>query len=659
MNAEELKNIIGSQAESIIVNDLGLNQISPHIYHCCITEHRKGNQNAPMEFYQDGYNFHCHDCKQNYDILDHAGKKYQGVEFFAYLKQLAGVIDDKPVKQKKQVQMKKETVQKYNANFSGLEQMQVRGTFDNPAMLQYIDERCISERVAKLFYLSGDNEAVYFNYWVNNNNSLELARIKGRRLGKVENGKNKYLPIAGGSQILYGSHLYQGQGVLIICEGEFDALSMTEGIYHINAQSHAMAVSVPSGTGHKWIEQCEPFLKQFKTIVVCPDIDEAGIKFREVCFEKMEGYDIQWIDLEVFLNKNKHNDLNALLVTQGRKAVSNLLKHIEKPYHSCGMLAKKIQRSKKKEMFFTGFYGLDRACKFKFGELAVLAGESNDGKTTIMRQMMIFAVRNGLKLGCVFGEETDDKFMDLTIRQAYQGDDVFESQMDEFGDNQYIPKFEVEDQFKREFGDAINLFQLDRVRDIEKIGDKILDWISHCADIEGRKVFLVDNLMKVTADEESDEYVAQAKFTEKLYRLAQKKSVFIMMVVHTKKITGIIDQNSIHGTKKIYNTPDYVLFFQRMDRFKQTKELTRDMAMKSIRYQARLPEHTEFTSFMWAHKIRDRNPSYKSDLHAMEYDFKTTCSTELLTSYHGNKIHKDGWSRFTNQVAQADQPQPL
>ena len=90
MNAEDLKNAIGSQAESIIVNDLGLNQISPHVYHCCITEHMKGNKNAPMEFYQDGYNFHCHDCKENYDILDHAGTKYQGAEFFAYLKQLAG-----------------------------------------------------------------------------------------------------------------------------------------------------------------------------------------------------------------------------------------------------------------------------------------------------------------------------------------------------------------------------------------------------------------------------------------------------------------------------------------------------------------------------------------------------------------------------------------
>jgi len=466
--------------------------------------------------------------------------------------------------------------------------------------------------------------------------------------------------IEGLDTYMYGDHMYEGQKVLIICNSEDDSMSMLEGIHHIGALKHALCVSAPENdSDYFWISRCNEFLNKFQSVIVCPSIDALGIKFREKCFELLIGFDVQWIDLNVFLKKDKHTTISQLLETQGKKAVADLMKHIEKPYHSCGMLAKKIEREKTQQMFFTGFYGLDRACKFKLGELAVLAGESNDGKTTIMRQMMIFAVRLGWKLGCMFGEETSCKFMDLTIRQAYHGNDNYESQVDCFGDNQFTPKFEVEDRFKAEFGDAVNLFQVDRVREVERIGDKIIDWIYHCCDIEGRKAFFIDNLMKVTADEESDEYKAQARFIERLYRTAQKKGVFIMMIVHTKKITGLIDTNSIHGSKKIYNTPDYVLFFQRMDRFAPSKEMTREQGIKRVRYQAQLSEHVSFTSLMWAHKIRDRNPSYKSDLHAMEYDFKTTCSTELLTSYHGNKIHKDGWSRFTNQVAQADQPQPL
>jgi hypothetical protein len=458
---------------------------------------------------------------------------------------------------------------------------------------------------------------------------------------------------------MFGDHMYEGQKVLIICNSDFDSMAMMDGINHIGALQHALCVSSPEGdTDYFWVSRCNEFLSKFESVIICPSIDSVGIAFRERCFELLINFNIQWIDLNVFLKKDKHCTINELLKTQGMKAVGDLLKHIEKPYHSCGMLAKKIEREKTQQMFFTGFYGLDRACKFKLGELAVLAGESNDGKTTMMRQMMIFSVRLGWKMGCMFGEETASKFMDLTIRQAYHGTGNYETQVDCFGDNQFMPKFEVEDKFKKEFGDAVNLFQVDRVREVEKIGDKIIDWIYHCCDIEGRKVFFLDNLMKITADEESDEYKAQARFIERLYRTAQKKGIFIMMVVHTKKITGLIDTNSIHGSKKIYNTPDYVLFFQRMDRFAPSKEMNREQGIKRVRQSAQLPEHTKFTSFMWAHKIRDRNPSYKADLHALEYDFKTTCSTELLTNHHGSNMHKDGWSKFVNQHETTDQPQP-
>jgi len=461
---------------------------------------------------------------------------------------------------------------------------------------------------------------------------------------------------------MFGDCMYENQKVIIICNSENDSSALMEGIQHIGALEHVLSVSAPSmkeDDSFFWVNRCAGFLSKFEKVVICPSIDKAGIKFKDTCFELLINFNTRWIDLNQFLNPKHHTTINDLLKTQGKKKVADLMKHVETPPHSCGMLARKIQREVREELFFTGFYGLDRACKFKFGELAVIAGESNDGKTTMVRQMMIFAIRNNIKLGCVFGEETNEKFMDLTIRQAYHGADNFESQVDYFGDSQFTPKPEVEDRFKNEFGETVNLFQLGKVRDIERIGDKILDWIAFCSDIEGRRVFFVDNLMKVTADEESDEYVAQARFIEKLYRLAQKKRVFIMMIVHTKKITGLIDQNSIHGTKKIYNTPDYVIFFQRMDRFSQTKELTKDQADKKIRFKASIPEHVPFTSFLWAHKIRDRNPSYTKDLHALEYDFKTTCSTELLSSYHGNQVHKEGWSRFVNNVSNEDQPAKL
>ncbi len=50
-------------------------------------------------------------------------------------------------------------------------------------------------------------------------------------------------------------------------------------------------------------------------------------------------------------------------------------------------------------------------------------------------------------------------------------------------------------------------------------------------DVEGIRVFIVDNLMKVTADAEN-ENSAQGAFIEKLYNLAQKKNIHIILIVH-------------------------------------------------------------------------------------------------------------------------------
>lgn len=645
MNIEELKQEIGSRAESIIASDVGAHS-SNKSYPCFITQHQKGNK-ARAVWYADKLSFYCHDCKELYDIVNHAQKHSQS-DVMGYLRNIAGVSNKEyrsenkaPYNQFKEVVKKMEI---FNKNFSNLPILDKTVNSLSEKAKAYLESRNISEATAKAFGLFGDENYLHLNYWGIGEGKYNLLKVKKRKLGDIKNGEHKYLGVTGGSEILFGSHLYREQRVLIVAEGEIDALSLHEGIAFAKADKKVLCVSVPSGTSHKWIEQCEPFIAQFEKVVICPDTDIAGIKFREKCFEALNN--VFWIDLRQMLDKDQ-TDINNLLKTKGKKRVADVLQHIERPYHSCGLTASKIDNSTtNNELFFTGFYGLDRCCHFKYGELALLAGESNDGKTTISRQMMLFAVKQGIGVGCLFGEETNNKFQDLTIRQAYSGQQgVYDKTADYFGDDQYTPTQHIREKWNNEYGRAINLFQLGRVRGIDRIGNKLLEWISHCADIEGRKFFIIDNLMKVTADEDSDEYVAQGKFIEKLYRLAQKKNVFIMMIVHTKKITGLIDQNSISGTKKLYNTPDYVLFFQRLDRFKQTDQMDSAKARKIIAIRSKVDEMIPFTSYIWAHKVRDRNCQYQQDMHAMEYNPKSTCSTELLPCETTRSVHENGWSR--------------
>ena len=181
-------------------------------------------------------------------------------------------------------------------------------------------------------------------------------------------------------EYMTGDHMYQeSQRALIICNSELDSMAMMQGIHHINSLKYVLCVSAPEDSdSFFWIERSIKLLSRFETIIICSSIDLKGIKFRETCFELLANFPIRWIDLNQFLNPKHHTTIDDLLNTQGKKIVADLMKHVEKPPHSCGMLVSKINRDAQKTMFMTGFYGLDRACKFKFGELAVLAGESND-----------------------------------------------------------------------------------------------------------------------------------------------------------------------------------------------------------------------------------------------------------------------------------------
>ena len=644
---DELKSMIGDKALYQIVGYYGLREYKNGEYDCIMTEHKS---KATMKWLS-GLNFHCCNCDQNYDIVNHA-KKLHPDNMHAYLKDLAGVGDGtyKPVENVHTVMASKPVSEpppeniRYNNQFSGLPDLKrlTKGISQNAE--NYLESRRISLQTAKQFGLDADDGIIYLNYWsIMINGSCTLCKIKGRKIGDLNNSPGKYIGITGGESILFGAHFYRGQRRLIITEGEFDCMAMYQAINYVNAQNDLMAVSVPSGAGaNKWIEQCQDFLKQFETVIICPDGDPDGIKMRETCFERMTALDIdvRWIDIR---RKTKKNDINALLIESGLSGVSDLLKRIEEPYHTCGLTGDQIKKSIKKELYFTGFYGLDRCCKFQFGETAVLAGESNDGKTTVCRQIANYAIKCGHRVGGFFGEEESQTFRELGIRQAYGDPNNFTKEEDYFGDLELTPTDEAIQKWSDEYGRNINLFQVSRVRDNKNTGDEILDWMRHCADVEGRRVFIIDNLMKITAGDPAGEFVAQARFIEQLYNLSQQKGLFSILIVHTKKIEGFINVNSISGTKKIYNTPDYVLFFQRLDRMQVND---RQEAATSIREIAKVGPEIEFTLYMRAHKIRNRPGAYNIDTHILRYDQQTTRSVELLPVEYHKKTHNNGYSEL-------------
>jgi hypothetical protein len=609
-----------------------------------------------MVYFEEGdsvqNSFFCHDCKSPYDIINHA-EVHHKEDIEGYLKKLS-----KGKKVTTQVVKAKPTKIQ---DFKKLKEISGLTTELHSDTLEWLESRGISKETADAYGITGSDSGCHFNYYVPVDEDYRLVFLKARVLGDVPNGKDKYFCVAGGNPVLYGMHLYVAQAILVITEGEVDCVSFYEGISFAGMTDKVIVCSVPTGTSHTWVESCKSFIEKFKMVVIVSDSDEAGVKFREVCFQKISYHDnVRWIDMEQMLPTGKKlNDVNDYLRLYGKQKVAQLLSKIEVPHHDCGTSASKTRRVSRTGHIKTGFFGLDRVLSgLKLSNLSLLAGESNDGKSTIGRQIIGYMAKNKVGIGCMMGEETDECFMDSMIRQQYHEDNLYNKAEDDWGDTFFTPKAEVEERWKHEFGEQIGLFQISRVRQNDSVIERLCEWISHGADVEGKTFFFIDNLMKITAEDSDNEFAAQAKVIEELYKLATKKQIHIMLVTHTKKIEGLINDNSISGSKKLINTPDVILAFQRADRLKSSRDMTKDAAIWRIATNAGLVERPtkeeakgayvgpEFTSYINCFKIRDRKSTYTRTVHCLKYDARTQLSFEQLPSEGVNKskLYEDGYS---------------
>ena len=88
-------------------------------------------------------------------------------------------------------------------------------------------------------------------------------------------------------------------------------------------------------------------------------------------------------------------------------------------------------------------------------------------------------------------------------------------------------------------------------------------------------VFLVDNLMTVrTCKRESDFYQAQADFTIKLRKFADRFGVCVHLVVHPRKTQGkaVSDNDEVGGLSTITNIACNVFSVQRLDEAKARED---------------------------------------------------------------------------------------
>ncbi len=237
--------------------------------------------------------------------------------------------------------------------------------------------------------------AIQFNYYRDN----KLINIKYR-----DSNKNFKL-VSGAELILYNLDGIKGKTEITICEGEMDCLSFIEaGITNV--------VSVPNGatTGKnalEYITNCYSYVDNLTRVNLALDNDEAGKSLRDELARRL-GKDICF----VVEYPDGLKDANEVLKKFGVEAVRDLVKNAKGLPLEDVMYLDMVRdqmlhefRNGRKRGTPTYFKSIDPHFSWKRGEVIIMGGIPNHGKTTMILQLMLIkSVAEGAKWG-IFSPE--------------------------------------------------------------------------------------------------------------------------------------------------------------------------------------------------------------------------------------------------------------
>lgn len=258
-------------------------------------------------------------------------------------------------------------------------------------MLSYIHKRGITDEVIKRNRLYHENHSICFPYYVHG----ELINVKYRTVDK------KFRLAAGARLVFYGYDDCRGKDEIIIVEGEFDKLALEVcGLKNVLSVPNGAPARVKEGDDIKntgafeYLGHAEEMIHGAKKVIIAVDNDKAGhnLKYelaRRIGIEKC--WIVEW----------PHKDANDTLLELGVDVVLDCIKDA-KPHPIKGLYRVDEFENQLEEYFTegmksgvpTGWDPLDKLYTIMPGELDVITGVPNSGKSEFLDALMINLARN-------------------------------------------------------------------------------------------------------------------------------------------------------------------------------------------------------------------------------------------------------------------------
>ena len=491
---EKAKEKLGDENATVMAEYLGLEDYDPVKMkaRCCFH-----NEKTPSLSYDPKtHRFHCFSCGATVDIVDVFIKS--GMTFHEACKRLFELT---------------------NIDYSFGSASKDRGVYRYPhaengdmgIVKKYLNNRKISNETIDILDISADNKGnIVFNYY---DTDSELVLVKYRPARQIQKGEIKTWCQSGAdtSNVLWNMTNVRPYGTLLICEGEIDCASFIEAGFY-------QSVSVPLGAQNlKWIEENWDFLQGFDTIIIAGDGDKAGQKMVKEACARLSFTNVKYLEYPkeyVWYDENNKpvkrtstKDANAVLQLYGASYLFNLVLNAkETPIDSVIKMAN-VEEMNVYEMdgIEIGIKKLDDALvKIFCGGITIITGKASAGKTTLLNQIALSAMDQGMGT-FLFSRELVNamskdwyKTVGAGIRNMHQ----IEIKDQRTGKPRmvWVVNREAKAQMDNHYKDMLYVYRDDASND----ADSLLYTMEQLARRRGVKCFMIDNLMTVLLPEDKD-----------------------------------------------------------------------------------------------------------------------------------------------------------
>ena len=539
----DIKNIIneiksqidGEIVKNKIANDLGLRLDNSN--KCLCFNH---NEKVPsMSFNRKNKSFKCFSCAFTYDIFNH----YQQYYNKTFIEALNSIVSDFNLSIDKVVIETERKPIKKPVSYENI----------TSVAIDYINKRKISLNTINYADIKTDNNNnIVFKYKNEIGEHISNKYRPARKVSKEKKELKMWFEKDTNINTLYLMDKANFNEALVICEGEFDALSLIEAGYK-------NVVSVPTGCkSTEWINTNWDFLEKFNEVILWYDNDQAGKDGAKEVFNRLPN------NIVKIVNSDLCNDINEILYKHGKEAVLNELKKATMPTIDGVKTTKQIKLFNiyEAETVQLGIEKIDeRIVGMPLGSLNVITGRTGEGKSTILNQFFIGeSLKQGYKVFLFSGELTESNAKGWLLDTLANKEDLLE----------FTSKKGIK--YKKISNSAID--RIDKALegkfflycDEDYSIKAILSKMEIMAKRYGVKVFCIDNLM-VTENDEKEELRNQTEIVKKLKSFAKKYNCIVHLVAHPRKASigqTSLDKSDISGSANITNLADYVVIVQRI-----------------------------------------------------------------------------------------------